>query len=412
MHVEIAQHLPASALHEEAVELLRVLSRFRWRLGFERTLRFGLRGAIASGLTLIGVSVISWAVGVQNAWWPAALPLLAALALGLARWPSHAQAALAADRRLALEERLGTAVELAQRRSGGRFDALQVRDAVARARSTPGGWLTLDRHFRREAWLAAGVVVLAAASLLLARLPAPQPSFVDETGEAAADAAPSVDLTQRELPPGAEDIPLASAQPVPQTKADAGLAARVQQEQSERTALDNLSQALGSVSAGQPAANAIQQGDFGSARSELQNLGDEADQLSDAAKQQLGKALQDAAAASAQADRQLADKERQAAQSLSRATYGEQRATSASCSSNPLLRALAREVRRLARVSRAPLAPGRKRHSSRGRRVDRVLVPPGSREGLGLARALTPTCSATSRRGWIRPARPFRCRRS
>ena len=153
MHVEIAQHLPASALHEEAVELLRVLSRFRWRLGFERTLRFGLRGAIASGLTLIGVSVISWAVGVQNAWWPAALPLLAALALGLARWPSHAQAALAADRRLALEERLGTAVELARRRPGGRFDALQVRDAVARARSTPGGWLTLDRHFRREAWL-------------------------------------------------------------------------------------------------------------------------------------------------------------------------------------------------------------------------------------------------------------------
>ena len=325
MHLEIAQHLPASALHEEAVELLRVLSRFRWRLGFERTLRFGLRGAIASGLTLIGVSVISWAVGVQNAWWPAALPLLAALALGLARWPSHAQAALAADRRLALEERLGTAVELARRRPGGRFDALQVRDAVARARSTPGGWLTLDRHFRREAWLAAGVVVLAAASLLLARLPAPQRSFVDETGGAAADAVPSVDLTQRELPPGAEDIPLASAQPVPQTKADAGLAARVQQEQSERTALDNLSQALGSVSAGQPAANAIQQGDFGSARSELQNLGDEADQLSDAAKQQLGKALQDAAAASAQADRQLADKERQAAQSLSRATYGEQR---------------------------------------------------------------------------------------
>src|SRR5438309_57311 len=299
VHVEIAQHLPASALHEEVAELLRVLSRFRWRLGFERTLRFGLRGAIASGLTLIGVSVISWAAGVPYAWWPAGLPLLAALALGLARWPSHAQAALAVDRRLALEERLGTAVELAQRRSGGRFDALQVRDAVARARSTPGGWLTLDRHFRREAWLAAGVVVLAAASLLLARLPAPQRSFVDETGGAAADAVPSVDLTQRELPPGAEDIPLASAQPVPQTKADAGLAARVQQEQSERTALDNLSQALGSVSAGQPAANAIQQGDFGSARSELQNLGDEADQLSDAAKQQLGKALQDAAAASA-----------------------------------------------------------------------------------------------------------------
>ena len=73
------------------------------------------------------------------------------------------------------------------------------------------------------------------------------------------------------------------------------LASRVQQAQAERVALDALSQALGHVSAAQPAADAIQQGDFSAAKQQLANLGEEADQLSDAAKQQLASALQQAA---------------------------------------------------------------------------------------------------------------------
>jgi hypothetical protein len=79
------------------------------------------------------------------------------------------------------------------------------------------------------------------------------------------------------------------------------------------------------VSAGQQAADAIQQGDFAAARNQLQSLADQADQLSDAAKQQLARALQQASAATAATDRQLADKERQAAQALSRSSYSEQR---------------------------------------------------------------------------------------
>jgi len=83
--------------------------------------------------------------------------------------------------------------------------------------------------------------------------------------------------------------------------------------------------ARSSVSAGQPASDAIQQSDFAAARDQLQSLGDQADQLSDAAKQQLAKSLQQAATATAANDRQLADKERQAAQALARNSYADQR---------------------------------------------------------------------------------------
>ena len=324
MQVDVTSRSPT--LHDEAGELLRVLSRYRWRLGFERALRFGLRGAVGSGLVVVAMSLGSWLAGVQTAPWLAALPLSAALAFAIVRWPSHSHAALAADRRLALQDRLATALELVRRRVDGRFDALQVRDAVAQAAATPGGWLTLDRRIRRDASLAGGVLVLAAAaSLLLARLPAPLRSGVEETPASVADATVAADVSQRAVPQDETDVGATSAQPVPRAQPDAGLAARVQQEQNERNALDRLSQALSSVSAGQPAANDIQQGDFSTARSELQTLGDEADQLSEAAKQQLSRALEDAAAASSQADRQLADRERQAAQALNRAPYAEQR---------------------------------------------------------------------------------------
>jgi hypothetical protein len=323
VHVEGAQRLPS--VHDEPAELLRVLSGLRWRLGLERTLLFVVRGAMASALTLIGLALAAWLTATDLVAWPAVLPLAAALALGLARWPSYRQAALSADRRLALEERLGTAVELARHAPGGRFDRLQVQDAVDRARSAPRGWLTEVRRLRREAALAALLLaVAAAASLLLSRVPVPRIPGSDETGVQVEPVA-AVGVAERTLPPEAQDSTLANAQPVVQAPTDQNLASRVQQEQSEQLALDKLSKALSSVSAGQSAANAIQQGDFSAARNELQSLGDEADQLSDAAKQQLAQALQDAAAASSQADRQLSDRERQAAQALSRPNYNDQR---------------------------------------------------------------------------------------
>lgn len=324
MHAQQVDRL--SAHHDDVGELLRLLGRLRWRLGLEQVLRLAVRGAIASSLALMALSVAGWVFGIHDIPpWFAVAPLVASVLFGIVRWPSPRRAALVADQRLALEDRLATAVELTDGRPYGRFDALQIRDALGHASRAPQTWLALDTGFRNEALIAVGALGLAAASLLLPGLPRPVTGPVDAR-PLAIDTAPAVsEVAERTLPDDASDLARASTQPVAQAQSDANLAARVQQEQSQREALDALAHALGSVSAGQQAADAIQQGNYATARDQLQALGEQADQLSDAAKQQLSRALQQAAATTAQTDRQLADKERQAAQALSRTAYREQR---------------------------------------------------------------------------------------
>ncbi len=325
-HFERAERL--TTFQDDVGDLVRVLRRLRWRLGLERILVFGVRGLIASACALIALSVTAWLLPIAG-WtefvWVGALPLLAALSTALLRWPSDRQAALAADKRLALEERLGTAVELARRSAadgGHRFDRMQVRDAVARARTAPYVWLTLDRQLRREALLAFVLCVLAAGSLILPSLPRPGLLVADQVaiiGDVVPSGADALERTE----PAMGELTFVDAAPI--QPADADLGTRVQQEQAERAALDSLAQAVGRISAGQAAADAIERGDFSAARDQLANLGEEADQLSDAAKLQLSRALQQAANATAATDKQLADRERQAAQALSRTTYADQR---------------------------------------------------------------------------------------
>jgi hypothetical protein len=331
----VAAHLEQRAeglttLQDDVADLRRVLGRLRLRLGLERVVVFGVRGLIASAVACIGLLVAAWLLPIAN-WtalaWVVAVPLLAAACLALLRWPSDRQAALAADRRLALDERLATAVELSDRlrlrKDGGRFDRLQVHDAVARTQAAPSTWLGIDRSVRRDALRASALSVLAAVSLLLPGLPRPGLPVADQIA-AISDVAPSAAALDRAEPPMA-DLTFVDTQPIQPTQADADLATRVQQQQAERDALDSLAQAVGRISAGQPAADAIQSGDFSAARDQLATLGEEADQLSDAAKQQLSRALQQAASATAATDRPLADRERQAAQALSRNPYADQR---------------------------------------------------------------------------------------
>jgi hypothetical protein len=344
VHVEQA---PRLSVRRDALsdDFLRLISRLRWRLGAERLLQFGIRGVIGSGAALLGVAALAWLdAGLEALVWLAAAPFLAALALAVVRWPSRREAALAADRRLRLDDRLATAVELLSIGHAGRFVRLQVSDALAHAQSARPMPLLLSGRARVESVGAAVALAIGlAAWLLLPTWPHP--------GVAAADRAVSTDvafvdeLADRALPEETPDLALADAQPIQQAQADAGLATRVQSEQAERSALDRLAQALGSVSAGQGAADAIEQGNFDAARDQLQNLGEEADQLSDAAKQQLARALQQAAAATAQTDRQLSDRERQAAQALSRATYSDQRSA---------LRSLADQIERSGTRSVSP----------------------------------------------------------
>jgi hypothetical protein len=173
---------------------------------------------------------------------------------------------------------------------------------------------------------------------------------------------------------------LFDTQPIQAPRADTDLASRVAQQQAERQALDTLAQALGRISAGQGAADAIQQGDYSAARNQLANLGEEADQLSDAAKQQLSRSLQQAANASTSTDRQLADRERQAAQALTRSSYADQRQA---------LRNLADQVEksgaRTATADQLARDVGRLQQQT----GNQALSPPGG-QGQPRARAQTP----------------------
>lgn len=335
MQVENLTRLPL--LPSPAVaELHRLLARLRWRLGCERVAHAAIRGILASAVALIALSLALWLTAIDRTWlWLAVAPLLASLTYALLRWPSPLETARVADRRLGLDERLATAFELSQAVPSGRFDLVQIRDAVARATTLrPAGsrtWLALTSRTRTEGVIAGAAVVLAGVTvLLLSTIPRPltslagpsadQSSLTDDSAAADTSADRAALADDALAGQAAAAAPRATASTPP-----TDLAARVQQEQAERAALDLLAQGLGSVSAGQGAADAIQRGDFGAARNQIQSLGEEADQVSDAAKQQLARGLQQAAAASTQSDRALADREQQAAQSLSRSTYADQR---------------------------------------------------------------------------------------
>src|SRR6185437_9430173 len=112
-----------------------------------------------------------------------------------------------------------------------------------------------------------------AAIVLEPRLPKQIASTPPQAEVTVADLAPVVDeLGQRALPLDVADEQLPTPATTRAAAPSADLAAQVQQEQAERSALDKLAQALGNVSAGQPAADAIQQGDFNAARDQLQSL--------------------------------------------------------------------------------------------------------------------------------------------
>lgn len=317
----------------DAAELKRVVGRLRRRLGVERTLHWGLRGLALGAVVFTALSLVAWltetSLGVL-AYSLAFVPVVGALVVAVLAWPSSTHAARTGDRRLGLDERLGTALELVDRNAQGRFDALQVRDAVDSAATTSHGrWLDPPAHPRLELMLAGALCVLAVASLGLRSLPRPSlptPAPDDIAVQAVTGDEPQPGTSAGDVAavvPNAD----ADAQAVTQQPPDADpdLANRVQVEQGQREALDRLSQALGKVSAGQPAADAIQNGDYSGARDQLSSLADDADQLSDAAKQQLSRSLQQAAGATNSTDRSLADRERQAANALSRGNYNDQR---------------------------------------------------------------------------------------
>jgi hypothetical protein len=328
-----ASRRPTDELRLGQRELFEIVGRFRRRLGGEQLVVFALRGAVAAGLMVAALGTAAWATETSLGawpWWLVGVVPLVAIGLALARWPSPVRAARTADHHLELAERLATALEVSARmRAGrpGRLDDLQVHDAVLAARETPGRWPSLAQAHRQELIFGAAAALLALASLVLPAVPRPRIGSPEAStpleADVAAEPARSVPLDLADLP--TDTSAATSGASADDRTTDEQLAQRVQQAQSVRQSLDRLANALGEVSAGQAAAEAIQRGDYQTARDQVSNLGDEADQLSPAAKQQLSQALQNAATQTAAADRQLAERERQASQALARGYYNDER---------------------------------------------------------------------------------------
>jgi len=322
---------------DELAELLRLIGRLRWRLGWERLLGAACRCLAVAVALLSAVLLVDWLLAghLASPGLLAAIPLAVAFAAALAwaHWPSAAETARVADRRLHLADRLATAVELAPALQAGadrRLDRLQLVDAVARA-GTASGWPSLAATVRRDLAAALAATVFGGAVVLAVVLvpEAPRLAMSPGAGTGEAPAAPDTRPAETPAPPPAAAPPAPPPPPAaePQRQevapSDPSLAQRARQEEAQRAALDRLAQQLRQLSATASAADAISRGDYAAARNGLADLGDNADQLSDAAKRQLAQALQ-AAASGSTGDPQLAQREQGAARALGQPDYAAQ----------------------------------------------------------------------------------------
>lgn len=316
----------------------RTVGAFRWRLGLERLLPTVL-WSTCLGVLLWVVTSALWGMGrLADPAMPQLIALLmpaVGLLIGLASWPSLQGAAREADVRLGIAERLGTALDLtmpwrrepAVQRVPSHLVQAQVQDALTQARAARQRWPSPLLTALDHVVATTGLSFLAVGALLVfsagGSLPAAPSTLAGPPPDRLAALAPPAESAIPEPPPLAsleQPMALQSAPPpaAPQSQA-------APQAGSQRAALDRLSRALGEVSATQPSAESLAEGNYDQAASQLSQLADEVDQLSDAAKQELARALRDAASATAGTDRQLAQSERQAAEALAGRDYDRQR---------------------------------------------------------------------------------------
>jgi hypothetical protein len=321
----------------EARELLCLLASFRRRLRQEVLLRGLLRGGSA-GLSLVALIAISARLlqrDIPGAALFAALtlPILVALAITLLRWPSTAQTARVADRRLDLKERLATAVELVEGRRHHEEIGLarvQISDANRAAQSSCARWPSPLSRVRRELMTTAALAGLVASLIFWPGADESTPVPPDRLPETPAIGVPFDGSSEPEDTETGPDIPEteeAGTEPSdaplsPDTVSD-DAAGGPSDEQ--REAFDRLAEALDQISAGRAAAEQIEQGNYEAAAEELANLGAEADQLSEEAKEQLAEALREFAEDFRGTQPDLAEAAEQAADALEGDDYDEQR---------------------------------------------------------------------------------------
>lgn len=335
--------------------LLARLRLLRVRLWFELLLRSATRGlCVGLALALGGaLALVAQAGLVERA--NLVLAALGGLGLGMlwgfVRPPSLLRTARVADERFGLAARAGTAVELL-RAPSGRLAEVQLADAARALAAARDGWPFAPALVWREALVGVAMVGALFGLLrlegqgpsLLVSLPVGQPEGAAEAGEREALAAPTLAALATGAAGQQAGKPTASLRTLDELRrareagtltpeqagatldqVEADLNQRSAEARGQRQTLDRLARALSQVSAGEAAAESIQQGDLSQAADELRQLGKEADQLSPDAKSQLGQALRRAATESPR-NSPLADRERRAADALAGRDYQAQQA--------------------------------------------------------------------------------------
>lgn len=339
----------------EHLELQRLLSKFRRRLGLEHVALRGLRAvSIAFGLVAVMFVVAGigrWSLPNELTLIVPAALVLAALAGAVSSWPSVARAAREADQRLDLEERLITALDSVRTNRTSAVARAQIAGAIQVGRTQLGNWRSDRSALRQELVRALGFGSLALALLLFSRfgdqLPLPRPDLSALTHPAEPPASEAVIPDPPPLPKPDAAGGNAAVSPVLRalddlrraretngvsqedaerrvSQAESELQRQSSQSQAQRQDLNRLARGLSQSSAGRPAAESIERGDYQQAANQLTELGNEADQLSQAAKDQLSRELRSAAADTTQ-NRMLSERERRAGEALAGRDYAQQR---------------------------------------------------------------------------------------
>jgi hypothetical protein len=324
-------------------ELYSHLTPVKRRLWVQRALLILVRTAVlVAGVQMIAALLRFAAVSVPQQLVDGATGVVVAVArfLVLQQRLTFADAARVLDRRLGLNQVVGTGVELTQQGVETRMARLQVRratDAVRRIESSEAIRFGLPR---RDLRALAGLVVLTVAFTYLSTLNLNWPGqtrpqdvendpSVDQMadipydatsyeGDSASTADPelfnsALDDYQNQLENENLD-PEEVAQRMAEIQAQ--LAQRAEALNKERQALGDLADALSDNSASSDAADSIRRADYQKAAQQLSDLGKQSGQLSQRARRDLAQKLADAAKKVQPNNGDLAQKMAKAAQQL------------------------------------------------------------------------------------------------
>ncbi|HEY3111910.1 MAG TPA: hypothetical protein VGL23_24360, partial [Chloroflexota bacterium] len=324
-------------------ELYSHLIPIKQRIWLQRALLLLVRAAVlVAGLFLIAASF-------QLARWPFPQPLLslgaifvAALALLLIvqQRVSYFDAARVLDRRMGLNQVVGTAVELTGLNADGRLARLQMRratDALRRLESRDAIRIGLPgRDLRALAVLAVATLLVGYLATLniawpgarggeelasepgadiVADVPYDTASYEGDSGSTL-----DAELFNSSLDDYRTDLENQNLSPeeIAQRLAEiqAALAQRAEALNRQRQALSDLADALSDSSAASDAAESIRKGDYEKAAQQLGELGKQSKQLSQRARQDLARRLSEASKKVAPNNQDLASRMQKAAQQL------------------------------------------------------------------------------------------------